>query len=207
MPQERFEQGAATWDDNPGRIRNAEAIAAAILRRAPVSTAHTAVDYGCGTGLVTLAIAPNAGHIVAIDSSPAMLSALRSKAADHGLTNVETVEADLEHDEPPTVEADLVVSTMVLHHVTDVSAVLRRLTAMLRTGGVLAVADLDAEDGSFHTDHSGVVHFGFDRSWMQSALGNLGLVVTTAETANTIEREGPDGVRRYPVFLICARRP
>jgi ubiquinone/menaquinone biosynthesis C-methylase UbiE len=206
MAHERFEQGAATWDDNPARVRNAETLASAILQKAEVSETDTVVDYGCGTGLVTLAVAPHVGRVIAIDSSPAMLSVLREKAQMRGLDHVATVQADLERDEPPTVEADLVLTTMVLHHVTDIPAVLRRLAAMVRPGGLLAVADLDAEDGSFHADRAGVVHFGFDRAWLRAQFEAAGLVQVADETANTLERDGPDGPRRYTVFLMLGTK-
>lgn len=165
------------------------------------------VDYGCGTGLVSLALAPHVGRIVAIDSSPAMLAVLQRKAEERGLTNVECVRADLEQDEPPAVEADVVLSTMVLHHVTDIPRVLGRLAAMLRSGGVMALADLDTEDGSFHADPAGVVHFGFDRRWLCGQLEQIGLSAPSAETANTLERERPDGRRSYSIFLVCATKP
>lgn len=207
MAHERFERAAGTWDENPDRLRNAETLASAIRRRVPMNEETTVVDYGCGTGLVSLALAPHVGRIVAIDSSPAMLAVLQGKAEERGLSNVECVQADLEHDEPPAVEADVVLSTMVLHHVTDIPRVLARLAAMLRPGGVMALADLDTEDGSFHADPSGVVHFGFDRRWLCEQLEQVGLSAPTAETANTVERERPEGIRRYTIFLVCATRP
>ena len=83
---------------------------------------------------------------------------------------------------------------------------LRRLAAMVRPGGLLAVADLDAEDGSFHADRAGVVHFGFDRAWLRAQFEAAGLVQVADATANTLERDGPDGPRRYTVFLMLGTK-
>ena len=73
----------------------------------------------------------------------------------------------------PVSGLDLVVSSMVLHHLPDVAAAFRRLRACLSVGGWIAVADLDAEDGSFHSDRTGVFHNGFDRQtvleWLAQA--------------------------------------
>jgi len=52
---------------------------------------------------------------------------------------------------------------MTLHHVPDPAALIVQLSGALLPGGTLAVADLDAEDGSFHGDNTGVLHLGFDR--------------------------------------------
>ncbi len=206
MAQERFELGAATWDENPGRVQNAQAVAAAILHLAELPPDATMVDYGCGTGLVTLALAPHAGRVVAIDSSPAMLGVLRDKAAALGLATVETREVDLEHSDAPALDADLVVCSMVLHHVADVPPVIARLAAMLRAGGRLAIADLDSEDGSFHQDRTGVYHSGFDREWLAGVLRAAGLTDVRFDTANVIERPGERGTDRYGVFVAVATR-
>ena len=39
---------------------------------------------------------------------------------------------------------------MVMHHVADVAGLVRSMTQQLATGGYVALADLDVEDGTFH---------------------------------------------------------
>ena len=58
---------------------------------------------------------------------------------------------------------DLIVSAMTLHHIAEISTLLCSLSRWLRSGGYLALADLDTEDGSFHQDLTDVHHFGLDR--------------------------------------------
>ena len=95
------------------------------------------------------------------------------------------------------------VSLLVLHHVADTAQALSAIYDLLLPGGHLALADLDAEDGSFHDPFAeGIHHRGFERSALVEAAKAAGFVEVRTVTATEIERDG----RRYPLFLI-ARRP
>ena len=76
------------WDS---RVADAELIARSpgfhhlrdrISEIAAPESRHTVVDLGAGTGLLTLAFAERAGHVWAVDSSPAMVDYLRVKARE-----------------------------------------------------------------------------------------------------------------------------
>ena len=55
MTQRRdFDAAAAAWDEEPRRVKLAGEIAAAICAKLPLSAEWDALDFGCGTGLVTL---------------------------------------------------------------------------------------------------------------------------------------------------------
>lgn len=77
---------------------------------------------------------------------------------------------------------------------------------MLRPKGVLAFADLDAEDGTFHNDNTGVFHFGFDRKELNTILQKTGFREVRDTTAASIIKEGAGGAREYTVFLIIGRK-
>ncbi len=201
--QERFEAAAATWDENPVRVAMISAVAAAVGDAVPLSPALTALDFGCGTGLLTVALAPYVGRIVGVDTSPAMLEKLGEKIAALALVNVSTLAVDLTADPPPpALRADLIVSAMALHHIADIPALLRTLAGLLAPGGYFALADLDSEDGSFHPDPTGVYHRGLDRAWLMDALTALGCTDVRATTAYVMVRAG----RQYPIFLVSGRR-
>src|SRR6266852_1731009 len=51
------------------------------------------VDLGAGAGQFALAAARRFGHVTAVDVSPAMLAALRERAAAAGLANLDCVPA------------------------------------------------------------------------------------------------------------------
>ena len=71
---------------------------------------------------------------------------------------------DLESGSAPDERFDLVVASLVLHHVHDIPRVLAGFRDLLDPGGHVAIADLDTEDGSFHAQvHDFDGHPGFDR--------------------------------------------
>ena len=99
---------------------------------------------------------------------------------------------------------DGVVSAMALHHVEDTEALVARFAEQLKPGGLIALADLDREDGSFHEPGTeGVFHHGFDRAALQSILETAGFEDVQFVTALEVEKEdkGP-----YTVFLVTARK-
>jgi trans-aconitate methyltransferase len=206
MGQTRFEEGAATWDDQPARVLMGKAIAAGILEQVPLEKTMTVVDFGCGTGLVTLALLPYVRSITGIDNSVNMLEQLRMKCAARQITNVKAIHLNLEVDSPPDEKADAIVSAMAFHHVADLPRVVRSLVGMLVPGGFLAIADLDAEDGSFHENMDGVHHAGFERAWLKDQMRLLGLGDLKDRMAYVVERQKPEGPRHYPVFLVSGKK-
>jgi len=71
-----FDAAAARWDEKPRRVRLAEDIFAAMTTHLPLSTDWDVMELGCGTGLLTLRLAPKVGNIVALDGAKGMLSRL-----------------------------------------------------------------------------------------------------------------------------------
>jgi 2-polyprenyl-3-methyl-5-hydroxy-6-metoxy-1,4-benzoquinol methylase len=205
--RQRFDIIAADWDDSPRRRELATGVAAAIQAAVPLQPDWQAMEYGSGTGLVGAALAPGLGSLLACDVSPGMLSVLEKKASAAGLDQLHTRVLDLTSEPPPAEPFDLIFSSMTMHHIEDVAALVRTFRGMLKPGGWLALADLDAEDGSFHgADVPGVMHQGFDRDALQAELRSAGFVDTSARTAHTMSKTAADGqVRDYPVFLITAR--
>jgi ubiquinone/menaquinone biosynthesis C-methylase UbiE len=207
MSTSRFNQAAATWDQNPRRVEMSRRIAAKMLEERPVQSDMTVIDYGCGTGVVALELAPFVARMIGVDSSPAMLAELRKKADAAGLGHVETLVLDLSVDPlPDGLHADLIISAMALHHVADIPALLRAFTAILNPGGSVALTDLDTEDGTFHDDHTGVHHHGLDRDWLCGQLTALGFQDVSATTAYVAERERDGVVREYPAFLVSGQK-
>ena len=206
MSTNRFDTAAADWDQKQRRVDLAAAIAAGIAAL-PLHQEMEALEYGCGTGLVGLALAPRLGSLVAADSSPGMIAALSDKIAAQGLTNVRPLLLDLHSGDCPQ-RFDLIFSAMTLHHLADVDTILAKLVQCLKPGGILALADLDSEDGSFHHDNpEGVRHHGFDRTQLAAALRRLGLGAIESSTVHTVMKENAAGEKQpFPVFLLTAHK-
>lgn len=197
-----FDERAAAWDKQPHRRQLAADIFAALDRQVALAPDMAALDYGCGTGLIALALAPRVRRVTAVDSSRGMLDVLAQKMKTAGLGNVVLLQADFATDPHLPGPYDLITSAMTLHHVADVAALLQTFFRMLGSGGILALADLDLEDGTFHAHAEGVRHFGFERTALENELACVGFGDVRFETAARIERP----FRTYSAFLATARK-
>lgn len=202
----RFDKVAAGWDSNPGRIELARAVGDAIRKAVPLRSDMNVMDFGAGTGLLTLALLPYVQSITAVDASGEMLRVLEQKLKSLGVNNVKTLQSDVRDLPAHESGYDLIVSSMVLHHIPDVFQALRQLRPCLQTNGQIALADLDTEDGTFHPDPTGVFHHGLDRSKVCEWLRNAGFVDLASHDAYNIKRPSAGGgTKQYGVFLITGR--
>jgi ubiquinone/menaquinone biosynthesis C-methylase UbiE len=199
-----FDKMASQWDQNPLPVKISQAVSDAILRETTVTQDRDVLDFGCGTGLLTLKLQPFVRAMTGADGSDGMLSILRKKVERAKAKNVSTQLVDFENGGRVRGMYDLVVSSMTMHHIKDTDALLRHWKDLLVPGGQVCFADLDTEDGSFHSDNTGVFHFGFDRRDLKKRLLSLGFQDVRDLTATSVVRE--TGARAYPVFLVIARK-
>lgn len=204
---QRFNEQAGVWDENPIRAELARGIVSLVETEISAMKAPRMMDYGCGTGMCSLPLARRASSLLAVDVAPGMLAKLQEKAAALALPNIKTLQHDLTAQPLEGREFDVILSAMALHHVRDVALLLQRFRPLLAAHGVLLIADLDREDGSFHQDSTGVEHHGFKRDWVLNALWDAGFRMVSIATAHTIEKpsESGGGNRSYPVFFMAAR--
>ena len=201
-----FDDRAQTWDADPVKQERAEAVATALRRRVPLSRDWRALEYGCGTGLLSFTLHADLGQLTLADSSPGMLAVLEGKIAAAHARNLRPLHLDLTHDSLPAERYDLILTLMTLHHVADVTRLLRAFHDLLRPGGWLGIADLDQEDGSFHgPDFTG--HNGFDRAALRAQLVDAGFGGVDFSTCYVMKKATAQGLREYPLFLAVATRP
>jgi SAM-dependent methyltransferase len=114
---------------------------ARIVRAMPPDC-RSALDVGCGDGLLAQKLATRARWVVALDTSPEMAEQARRRTAD---LDVEVVQADFltaVHDGVlPRHSFSFVTSVAALHHM-DPAAALEAMASLLEPGGRLAVAGL-----------------------------------------------------------------
>ncbi len=204
-----FDQSAATWDSKPHQIALIKAVGETILREAQPTKDMEVFDYGCGTGLLSLFLLPHVCSVTGADSSAGMLEVLDKKIRDGGLKSMRAIRLDLEHDAAPQDRYHMIVSSMVMHHVANLDRVLQGLHTLLMPGGVLCIADLDAEPGIFHQPEvaESVHHHGFDRVVFKDRLKKIGFTNTRDVTAHVLSKPIQSGeLRDFPVFLIVGRR-
>ncbi len=202
MKKSAFDDRAATWDDNPGRVLLAGKIGSAILEEIPVTAETTAMDFGCGTGLVSLKLAPALKSITAVDGSAGMIDVLERKLKTAGVDNIAALHLDVTRAALPRASFDLIFSAMVLHHIADTAHLLAAFFEALKPGGRVALADLVTEDGSFHGNLPDVHHLGFDPDTLKREMEAAGFSAVTARVIHNI----PKNSTEYPVFLMVGKK-
>lgn len=201
----RFDEAARSWD-TPPRIEIARAVFRAIHDRGLIGPGTRALDFGAGTGLVTLAMSEHASEVTALDTSAEMLRVLGEKLAAGGVTNVRTLRADLAAGDGVDGRFDLIASSMSLHHVRDTARLLAVFYGLLAPGGRIALADLDREDGTFHSDNAGVEHYGFERAGLIGLAEAAGFSGAACDIIHTVKREREGIPRGYDIFLLTGTR-
>lgn len=200
-----FDARARQWNDNPIFQQRGLKIADAVRKAVPLHRSMSALDYGCGTGLLSFPLKDELGTILLADSSSGMLDVVAEKIAAQGVTNMTPMKLDLLIDPAPAQKFDLIVTAMTLHHVPDTNHILRVFHDILNPGGYLCIADLDQEDGSFHGPEVDV-HHGFDQADLGRRTALAGFSDPQFQTVFTITKERETGAQDYPVFLMVAQR-
>ncbi|OAA56225.1 methyltransferase type 11 [Niveomyces insectorum RCEF 264] len=184
------------------------------------------LEIGCGTGLLTLRLVPYVRSIVAVDAASGMIDVLRSKLAraepavqaavtpvcalltdpeDPALPPARAAAAAAETDasgDPltaPRRKFDLAISHLVLHHIADLSGLLRTLYGCLRPGGQVALTDYEDFGPAarrFHAEAKmeGVERHGIPAAWFAGLMRDAGFVDVLVQPAWTMEKN----VERYP---------
>jgi ubiquinone/menaquinone biosynthesis C-methylase UbiE len=202
-----FDKEAANWDENPGRVKLAKEVARAITNQIALKLGMRLLDFGCGTGLLSIELQPRVGSVTGVDSSPGMLDIFKAKIARFKLNQIETVLFDLGKGASLEGRYDVVVSNMTLHHIKDIMPLFNLFYKITAPAGYLCIADLDLEDGQFHEDNTGVFHYGFDRTMLREFFSKAGFSNIREMTATEVRKPAKDGtVKRFPVFLMTARK-
>jgi 2-polyprenyl-6-hydroxyphenyl methylase/3-demethylubiquinone-9 3-methyltransferase len=96
----------------------------------------TALDVGCGAGLLAEPLARLGAKVTGIDAAPELIDAAREHAAGQGL--------DIDYRAVPVEEVegqfDLVTSLEVIEHVADPESFLTSLSKRLAPGGLLILS-------------------------------------------------------------------
>jgi ubiquinone/menaquinone biosynthesis C-methylase UbiE len=149
--QQRFwTRRAASWDhgagNNPGLVKVVERV----LAESDPTPSMRAIDLGCGSGQLTLRLAPRVHSVVAVDVSQSMIDLLLENARHSDIANVEGIARPIEHLEFEPNSIDLIVSNYALHHLrdNDKSALVVNAARWLKPGGRLVVGDMMFGRGS-----------------------------------------------------------
>ncbi|HOY50551.1 MAG TPA: class I SAM-dependent methyltransferase, partial [Prolixibacteraceae bacterium] len=201
-----FDHKAREWDQNTQYHERAAAVAASLLEMVPLRPGLKALEFGAGTGLLSFTLAGHFREIVMMDSSSEMVKVMEEKVTQRQMHHLIPCFGELTEESFPPESFDVIYNLMVMHHVEDIPAILRRFHGLLRPGGWLVLADLYAEDGTFHSKgfHG---HKGFDPQELRREVEAAGLLFKEVRPCYTSRKEKEGVVREYPVFMMTALKP
>ncbi|GEL75130.1 MULTISPECIES: ArsR/SmtB family transcription factor [Myxococcus] len=158
-------------------------------------------DFGCGTGVLSVAIARWARRVWAIDQNADALDQARERAGREGLENIRFLREDLHRLSLASGSLDLVVISQSLHHVEEPQAVLAESARLLKPGGRLVLLELMPHDERWVLERLGHRHLGFAPESLEAALREAGFTSLTRET------HARDGASPFRVFLLTGVKP
>jgi ubiquinone/menaquinone biosynthesis C-methylase UbiE len=202
-----FDDEAKDWDNDPKKTERAVIFAKEIIDFIKPDKTLDALEFGCGTGLLSFQLKDYFKTITLADNSEGMIKVLVDKIVKEGVDNfkplhIESLESDLKIN-----EYDVIYTLMTLHHIPDVNNIVNVFNSILKRGGYLCIADLVKEDGSFHSDHDTFDgHNGFDRNELKDILSNNDFNVEYYNICFEIVKEFDAKIKKYPLFLMICKK-
>ncbi|MCP3739425.1 class I SAM-dependent methyltransferase [Rossellomorea sp. BNER] len=168
MENNVFEQIAKRYDTEE-RIELAKVIVKEVRPELRNSKSKSLIDYGSGTGLISLELSDLVDSILLVDSSKQMLEVAKAKISHKGISNSKVLYSDFTQ-ETPELKADIALMSLVLLHIPDTKKILQELFDILNTGGKLIIIDFDKNDKINHPK----VHNGFSHEELKKRLSEVG---------------------------------
>ncbi|MEK4747334.1 class I SAM-dependent methyltransferase [Niallia sp. FSL W8-0177] len=163
-----FEQLAKRYDTEDRR-ELANVIVKEVRRELENSTSLSLLDYGSGTGLVSLELSDLVASILLVDSSEQMLEVAQAKIANRGIMNADILYSDFTQDTPKH-KADVILMSLVLLHIPNTKKILQALFQILNQDGKLIIIDFEKNDKINHPK----VHNGFTEEELNEILSEVG---------------------------------
>ena len=168
MENNVFEQMAKRYDTED-RMELAKVIVKEVRPELQNSKSKSLIDYGSGTGLISLELSDLVDSILLIDSSEQMLEVAKAKISHKGMTNINVLYSDFTQ-ETPELKADIVLLSLVLLHIPDTKQISQELFNILNKGGKLIIIDFDKNDKINHPK----IHNGFSHEELKKRLSEVG---------------------------------
>ncbi|MBM7644073.1 ubiquinone/menaquinone biosynthesis C-methylase UbiE [Scopulibacillus daqui] len=176
MEDNAFEKMAKRYDTEE-RIELAKVIVKEVKPKLLNSKSKSLIDYGSGTGLISLELSDLVDSILLVDSSKEMLEVAKAKISHKGITNSKVLYSDFTQ-ETPKLKADIILMSLVLLHIPDTKKILQVLFNILNNGGKLIIVDFDKNNKISHPK----VHNGFSHAELKKWLYEVGFKSTEIKT-------------------------
>ncbi len=174
-----FNRIAHEWDDIQKQIVGDFDLNGTILKC--VDPCNFAVDMGCGTGRLLYLLKDFSAFTVGVDSSPVMLEQAR-KLFKEGNGDIELRLGELEHLPVRDNEADLVIISMALHHLSDPEKAVAEASRILNIKGKFIIADFEKHQKEYMRDKYGDRWLGFSKREIKGFLAGNGFKIINIES-------------------------
>ncbi|WEW56690.1 hypothetical protein PRK78_002138 [Emydomyces testavorans] len=148
------------------------------------------LDYACGDGFLSHVLRPYFTKTVGVDLAEGMVDKYNRRAREAGIpeSRMHAVLGDLTTpkispsltENKDLFDFDLIITSLVLHHIEDPQHAINRFVERLRPAGTLVVIDFDvAKEGEAWlmadapTAHT-IAHHGFDKATMENMFETAG---------------------------------
>jgi len=98
------------------------------------------LDFGCGPGVMALALARRGYEVVGLDGAPRMIEQARAEAARGGIANARFAAVNAGEVGVPPGSFDAVVCSSVIEYVADDERLIAELVRAVRPGGYLLIS-------------------------------------------------------------------
>ena len=149
--------------DGPKRVAELkidEVVAAMKLQRGEV-----VADIGAGSGLLSVPVARAVGptgRVYAVEIDAGFFPAIKKRAGDNGVTNVQTVLGEFTDPKLPARDVDVAFFHDVLHHIENRAAYLKSVAGYLKPGGRIVVIEFNPGDSPHKAEPSLIVSRAFE---------------------------------------------
>lgn len=200
-----FDNVAKNWD-TPERFERAKKVAEIIVSSIDLAKVNKALEFGAGTGILSIILHPFIKHITLVDTSLEMLKVAQSKIDKYRLQNIITRNVNILSNEI-NEKFDLIYTLMALHHIKDTNEIINIFYNLLNKDGYLIIVDLFKEDGSFHEEFPNFDgHKGYDLTELSKTVTDYGFEIKKGEECFIINKKTISGLKKFPLFILIAKK-
>ena len=158
-PREIYQHGHHTSVVSSHAKRTAETDAAFFLPY--LKSGMRLLDVGCGPGSITVGLALHVvpAHTVGIDPSESVIETARSLAKAKSGRHLTFEVGNIYEPRFPAESFDAIFAHQVLQHLRRPVDALRQCRALLKSGGVVGVRDVDWGSTTFYPENQGISRF------------------------------------------------
>lgn len=198
----RFDEASKTWEKRQSSKDSSRACLQNLRKFVNVDEFKKILDYGCGTGFMAFELRSDENEVLGMDFSDGMIEEFNKKVKEQNLANIKAVKHDMRVDDLQGKSFDLFVSSMTMHHIKDTKLFASKAHEALSNGGIVCISDLVKEDGSFHNNNDGVMHFGYDLEDLKEIFKSVGFEIIFCDEIFVVEKNG----KSYPLFNLIGKK-